>query len=110
MKHLFFTLLALCSLCVAQAKPIEKSIASPDGTLKVKVVVADDIRWSVEQDGKTIIAPSQIAMQINDSEVWGAAPRLRKSVVGTIDERIPSPLYKKSEVENKCTTLTLDWF
>ena len=109
MKHLFFTLLALCSLCVAQSKPIEKSIASPDGTLKVKVVVADDIRWSVEQDGKTIIAPSQIAMQINDSEVWGAAPRLRKSVVGTIDERIPSPLYKKSEVENKCTTLTLDF-
>ena len=100
-------MLALCSFAIAQAKPTQKQITSPDGTLKVTVTVADDIRWSVEDDGKRIIAPSQIAMQIGQSEVWGVKPSLRKATVGKIDEVIPSPLYKKSEVDNRCTTLTL---
>ena len=100
-------MLALCSLSIAQAKPTQKQITSPDGTLKVTVTIADDVRWSVEDDGKSIIEPSQIAMQIGEGEVWGAKPILRKASVGKIDEVIPSPLYKKSEVENKCTTLTL---
>ena len=100
-------MLAICSFAIAQAKPTQKQITSPDGTLKVTVTVADDIRWSVEDDGKRIIAPSQIAMQIGQSEVWGVKPSLRKATVGKIDEVIPSPLYKKSEVDNRCTTLTL---
>ena len=100
-------MLALCSLSIAQAKPTQKQITSPDGTLKVTVTIADDVRWSVEDDGKSIIEPSQIAMQIGQSEVWGEKPSLRKATVGKIDEVIPSPLYKKSEVDNRCTTLTL---
>ena len=107
MKKSLILTLALCSFAIAQAKPTQKQITSPDGTLKVTVTVADDIRWSVEDDGKRIIAPSQIAMQIGQSEVWGVKPSLRKATVGKIDEVIPSPLYKKSEVDNRCTTLTL---
>lgn len=107
MKKSLILMLALCSFAIAQAKPTQKQITSPDGTLKVTVTVADDIRWSVEDDGKRIIAPSQIAMQIGQSEVWGVKPSLRKATVGKIDEVIPSPLYKKSEVDNRCTTLTL---
>lgn len=107
MKKSLILALALCSFAIAQAKPTQKQITSPDGTLKVTVTVADDIRWSVEDDGKRIIAPSQIAMQIGQSEVWGEKPSLRKATVGKIDEVIPSPLYKKSEVDNRCTTLTL---
>ena len=102
-------MLAICSFAIAQAKPTQKQITSPDGTLKVTVTVADDIRWSVEDDGKRIIAPSQIAMQIGQSEVWGVKPSLRKATVGKIDEVIPSPIYKKSEVDNRCTTLTLSF-
>ncbi|MBQ6582049.1 MAG: glycoside hydrolase family 97 protein, partial [Alistipes sp.] len=54
-----------------------------------------------------ILAPSQIAMQIGEEEVWGVNPTLRKATMGSINESIPSPLYKKAEVENNCTTLTL---
>lgn len=109
MKKSLILMLAICSFAIAQAKPTQKQITSPDGTLKVTVTVADDIRWSVEDDGKRIIAPSQIAMQIGQSEVWGEKPSLRKATVGKIDEVIPSPLYKKSEVDNRCTTLTLSF-
>ena len=107
MRKVLVLMMALCSFAVAQAKPTVKSITSPDGTLKVTVTIDQDIRWSVEADGKTVINPSQIAMQIGENETWGVAPRLKKAVVGKIDDVIPSPLYKKAQVEDKCSTLTL---
>ena len=104
MKHFAFLVMALCTVVMAQAKPIVKSISSPNGELKVTVTIADDVRWSVEKGGQTIINPSQIAMQIGENETWGVAPRLRKATVGKIDEVIPSPVYKKSEVKDYMTS------
>ena len=102
-------MLALCAIAVAQARPTERSITSPDGSLKLTVTIDKDIRWSVTDGSTTVIAPSQIAMQVGPEEVWGVNPILRKATTGSIDERIPSPLYKKAEVEDRCTTLTLSF-
>ena len=99
--------MALVAVCVAQAKPTVKSITSPNGKLKVTVTIENDIRWSVTSDDKVILAPPQIAMQINENETWGVAPRLRKATTGKIDEVIPSPLYKRAEVKDECSVLTL---
>ena len=107
MKKVLFLMMAMCAMVAAEAKPTVKSISSPDGTLKVTVTIDQDIRWSVEADGKTVLNPSQIAMQIGENETWGVAPRLKKAVVGKIDEMIPAPLYKKAQVDDKCSTLTL---
>lgn len=107
MKKILCMIVALCSFIAAEAKPVVKSISSPDGKLKVTVTIDNDIRWSAEMDGQTIIAPSKVAMTLSNGEVWGENPRLRKSTVGKIDEVIPSPVYKKSEVVDKCSTLTL---
>ena len=107
MKRLLFSLFALLAVVSAQARPTQKSITSPDGSLTVTVTIDKDIRWSVKDASQTIIAPSQIAMQIGENETWGVNPVLRKATTGSINERIPSPLYKKAEVEDNCTTLTL---
>ena len=85
-------MVAICSVVAVAAKPTVKSITSPDGALKLTVTIENDIRWSVELDGQTIIAPSKVAMQIGENEVWGEAPRLRKATTGKIDEVIPSPV------------------
>ena len=102
-------MLALCAMLVAEAKPTVKSITSPDGKLKLTVTIDKDVRWSVELDGQTIITPSKVAMQIGETEVWGENPRLRKATTGKIDEVIPAPVYKKSEVVDQCSTLTLSF-
>lgn len=107
MKRLLLTLFALVAVATVQARPTEKSITSPDGSLTVTVTVDKDVRWSVKDSSQTILSPSQIAMQIGEEEVWGVNPTLRKATTGSINERIHSPLYKKAEVENNCTTLTL---
>ena len=49
-------MLAVCAVLGVEAKPTVKTIASPDGKLVVTVTIADDIRWSVEADGRTVLA------------------------------------------------------
>ena len=117
MKRFLLTALAMLALCVAVAQPNGKAttttVASPDGSLKITVTVGDDVRWSVTSDNEVVLAPSQVAMQINENETWGVAPRLNKLIRKTsttkIDKVIPSPLYKKAEVVDKCNALTISF-
>lgn len=109
MKRLILIMLAACSLCAAQAKPKIYKLAAPDGKLVVTVSVDDAIRWSVEDEGRTVLAPSQIAMQIGENETWGLDPRVRKVLTAKVDATIPSPLYKKAEVEDEYSSLTLQF-
>lgn len=109
MKRLILIMLAACSLCAAQAKPKIYKLAAPDGKLVVTVSVDDVIRWSVEDEGRTVLAPSQIAMQIGENETWGLDPRVRRVLTAKVDDTIPSPLYKKAEVEDEYSSLTLQF-
>lgn len=109
MKRLILIMLAVCSFCAAQAKPKIYKLAAPDGKLVVTVSVDDAIRWSVEDEGRTVLAPSQIAMQIGENETWGLDPRVRKALTAKVDGTIPSPLYKKAEVEDEYSSLTLQF-
>lgn len=109
MKRLILIMLAVCSFCAVQAKPKIYKLAAPDGKLVVTVSVDDAIRWSVEDEGRTVLAPSQIAMQIGENETWGLDPRVRKVLTAKVDGTIPSPLYKKAEVEDEYSSLTLQF-
>ena len=109
MHRLILCLLSVCLLYNVQAKPTVKTLVSPNGKLQISVELSNDIRWSVTSDGQTIITPSQIAMQIGDGTTWGLDPRLSKASKSMINETIPSPLYKKSQVENHCNVLRLDF-
>lgn len=109
MKRLILIMLAVCSFCAVQAKPKIYKLAAPDGKLVVTVSVDDAIRWSVEDEGRTVLAPSQIAMQIGENETWGLDPRVRKVLTAKVDATIPSPLYKKAEVEDEYSSLTLQF-
>lgn len=109
MKRLILIMLAVCSFCAVQAKPKIYKLAAPDGKLVVTVSVDDAIRWSVEDEGRTVLAPSQIAMQIGENETWGLDPRVRKALTAKVDATIPSPLYKKAEVEDEYSSLTLQF-
>ncbi|MBQ6580721.1 MAG: glycoside hydrolase family 97 N-terminal domain-containing protein, partial [Alistipes sp.] len=85
MKRLLLTLFALVTVATVQARPTQKSITSPDGSLTVTVTVDKDVRWSVKDSSQTILAPSQIAMQIGEEEVWGVNPTLGPLNIGLQD-------------------------
>ena len=54
------------------------SLTSPDGHITVNVAVGNDIKYSISRDGKVLIAPSAISMNLSDGIVFGENDRLRK--------------------------------
>lgn len=98
------------SASVSAREPVTRSVASPDGRLRVDVVVGDRVEWSVSHDGTEVIAPSQIAMKVSAGKkesTWGVGSRFSRSTGGSVRGVIPSPLYKKAEVADEYNWLTL---
>jgi alpha-glucosidase len=76
MKKLF---IVMALLCAGMAQAQEYSVVSPDGTLKMNISVANGTMttYSVAaKDGnawQTLIAPSEIAMQVQGGITWGVS-------------------------------------
>ena len=110
MKSLFKgMMLVVAVLFVTHAEAADKTyrMSSPDGKIVVKVTAGDQLTYSVEREGKVLVAPSQIAMKLNNGEtIWGENAKLRfKS--SHIRETIPSPSHRSKEVTVDCWQMDL---
>ena len=113
MKH---TLILLFSgLCIAWspvgAKSVAKtySLTSPDARLECEITLGESISFTLRDDRQKILAPSVVGMSLQNGENWGERPRLLRVRRHTSDERIPSPLYKRSEVQDRYNELTFSF-
>ena len=66
----------------------EKSytIHSPDRTIGITLTVGNRIAYEVRVDGRTVVAPTPVAMTLDDGTVWGGSAqpsRIRKGMVNT---------------------------
>lgn len=106
MRKLILFLICLVNILVVNAKDIV--IHSPDGTLTVRITAGAHLEWSAELDGQQVIAPSDIALQLNDGEVLGDNMRILSSPTRTVDATITPINYKKSLIRDHYTELTLN--
>ncbi|MCH5216888.1 MAG: glycoside hydrolase family 97 protein [Muribaculaceae bacterium] len=97
--------LALCVFSTAYAKTF--TISSPDGNLSINVNVDKDITWNLSDGSTSVIAPSKIAMEIDDKTIWGSNPKVQKVTKSKISATHTAQFYKKSEVKEECNTLTI---
>lgn len=106
-KKIILTLAAALAVITVSAQK-HYELASPDGSLKTDIEVAEGkITYSVLKDGKTMVSPSEIAMQLADGSAYDGSVKLRKAVRTTVDNVIASPFYKKAEVNENYNSLTL---
>lgn len=56
-----------------------------------------------------ILSPSSLSMTLDDGTVWGKQPRLLRASRKTVDEKVPSPFYRQSEMRNHYNALTLEF-
>ena len=80
---------------------------SPDGHITVNVSVGSDIKYSISRDGKVLIAPSVISMNLSDGIVFGVNDRLRKVNRSSYDETCSATAYKKAEVRDNYNQIRL---
>lgn len=111
MKRIIALVVALAAVASLSARePVTRTLASPDGRLRIELSIGDRVEWSVSHDGTEVIAPSQIAMKVaagKKNSTWGVGSRFSRSTGGSVRGVIPSPLYKKAEVADSYNWLTI---
>ena len=96
-------LLILC----ASAAPKTYELNSPDGRLKVRVEAGEGLEYSLEHDGDLLLADSHIGMFTTDGVVFGGVQPVAKVARRSVNETIPTIIYKKAEVLDAFNELTL---
>lgn len=85
------------------------ALTSPDGRMKADVSARDGrVEYTLSCDGKTLIAPSEISMSLQDGTKIPSG-RLRSTARRSVDNTFATPLYRKSSVHEKYNELTLDF-
>ena len=107
MNYLPLSAFLLCSLSLAAAK--NYTVVSPDGKLKTEISVGDHLSYSVDLNGKTVIAPSTLSMTLADGTVWGQNPKVSRYSKRAVDEVVESPFYRAESIPDSYNVATLDF-
>jgi alpha-glucosidase len=86
------------------------TVASPDGKIKLAVDVTDKITYSVNINGREIIAPSLISMTVNDKTELGINPKIDDTDTKEVDNLItPVIKVKSSLIQDNYNRLRIDF-
>ncbi|MCQ2136954.1 MAG: glycoside hydrolase family 97 catalytic domain-containing protein, partial [Bacteroidales bacterium] len=109
MKRITLTIVVALIAIFASAASKNYVVTSPDGTLVASVSAGGKLSWSLTKDGKTVLEPSLISMTLADGSVYGAPQKVKKVVRSSVDQMLPNPLYKKSQVRENYNEMTLNF-
>ena len=84
-KRTLSLLLLLTSLFAlsAQSANNDYKVTSPDGKLTMTISVGDNVTYTVTDGEQTLIAPSAIALVLEDGTTLGEKPRVSSSRKGS---------------------------
>ena len=86
------------------------NLSSPDGTISVKVSVSSILTYSVSLDGKQIIAPSQISMELDNGITLGDHSKVKKVGRRSVNETFtPVVARKYNRINDNFNELSLDF-
>ena len=79
----------------------EYQVSSPNGKVKVVVNTDEAVKWSVTYDGKPVLLPSQIDIQLRQGKKNLGLGKVGKVAVRQIKSSFDSPFYKKATVKDE---------
>ena len=108
-KKTFSLMLMLISLFAlsAQSANNDYKVSSPDGKLTMTISVGDKVTYTVTAGEQLLVAPSAIALVLEDGTTLGERPRVSSSRKGSKSEVINAPFYRQSSFESSYNSLTL---
>jgi alpha-glucosidase len=105
--HLLAILL-FCTTTLFAQKEKTFEVKSPDGAISIKVTAGAKLEWSVQHQGKQIIASSSIAMILGDGSVLGDNASIISSNKDNVDTKFNAINYKRAVVIDKYNQLTIN--
>lgn len=110
MKNKMLCLAVLAFLLPSMAfadKVVE--LNDPSGKIQIKVIIGEDIRYSVSHGEDVMIAPSPVSMSLADGTIFGQKPKLKKTTRRSVDNMIYPPIYKKKSIKDNYNEMKLDF-
>ncbi len=107
MKKIGVLLALLLSSTLLNAQNIE--VRSRDGKIKLMVTTGEQIEWSVQHDGRQIIAPSPISLELEDGEVLGTNTEIASKTSERVDDQFEPINYKRAVIQDRYNQLTLQF-
>jgi alpha-glucosidase len=92
------TILSLFCLMAMSLSAADYEVSSPNGKVKVTVTAAESVTWSVTYDGKTVLLPSEINIQLQQGNKTLGLGKIGKVAKKQINSSFKNPFYKKSLV------------
>ncbi|MBE6238388.1 MAG: glycoside hydrolase family 97 protein [Bacteroidales bacterium] len=106
-KKILLTLSVMLATFVSHAQK-HYHVISPDETLVTEITIAEGkLTYSVLKDGKPMLAPSEISMQLADGTVYDGSLKCRKATRTAVANMLAAPFYKKAQVRENYNQLTL---
>jgi alpha-glucosidase len=107
-SQLMTLILLSCIPLFTNGQNSQFDVSSPDGTITLTVRAEDKLQWSVTRNGRPVIAPSPISMQLTDGMILGDHPSILNSDLEEVDVTFDAINYKKATVRDHCNQLTLN--
>ena len=104
-KYLFFFALMLSSTCLFAQK--QYTLQSPDANITVTIDADEELTYSVMHGSTQILAPSAIAMSLDNGKVLGENPKVISTKTNSINEVIKANFYKKAEIVDNYNELSI---
>ena len=79
----------------------EYQVSSPNGKVKVVVNTDEAVKWSVTYDGKPVLLPSQIDIQLRQGKKVLGLGQIGKVAARQIKSSFDSPFYRKATVKDE---------
>ena len=83
------------------------TVTSPDGNLTMSINVDEKVTYTVKAGDATIVAPSTIALELQDGTLLGSNPKVSSVRKGSNSETIVAPLYRQSSFKSEYNSIKL---
>jgi len=107
MKKTALVAIALCMTWSASAQK-EFKLASPNGKVTTEISLDEgQLTYSISLNDEEVMDDSPIGLTLMNGEVWGKNPKLKSKKTQKVDQMIPSPMYRASQLRDQYNALTL---
>ena len=104
-KHYLLSALLMLSMSAFAQK--QYILQSPDKDITVTIEIGEQLTYAVTHGNTCVLTPSSIGMKLADGTMLGTKPAVKSAKTRSVNQVLPSPLYKKAQIPEVYEELTL---
>ena len=104
-KHYLLSALLMLSMSAFAQK--QYILQSPDKDITVTIEAGEQLTYAVTHGNTCVLTPSAIGMRLTDGTMLGTKPAVKSAKTRSVNQVLPSPLYKKAQIPEVYEELTL---